>query len=173
MKWPVELATNRHTEGRIAMSDTQADVDTIRDLEWQRFRAMRDGDVEVLDALYTDEMFYTHSNATRDTKASLLAKIRDQELRCTDVRHEPEDDVVVIGDTAIAAGRVIGTVYVNGIAFAQRNRALAVWTRHRGRWRLIAYQSTPIPPAGAGPDQDDQSRRETRHETGLSTHAGP
>jgi ketosteroid isomerase-like protein len=144
---------------RIGMSDAQVDVDTIRALEQQRFCAMRDGDVEVLDALYTDEMFYTHSNATRDTKFSLLAKIRDQELRCSDVVHHPEDIVVVIGDTAIAAGRVIGTVYVNGIAFKQCNRALAVWTRQGGRWRVIAYQSTPIP--AGDPDQDDQSRRNT------------
>ncbi|MBV8540088.1 MAG: nuclear transport factor 2 family protein [Pseudonocardiales bacterium] len=143
------------------MSDTRADADTIRALEKQRFCAMRDGDVDVLDALYTDEMCYTHSNATRDTKASLLAKIRDQELRCTDVVHEPEDHVVVIGDTAVATGRVIGTVYVNGIAFKQCNRALAVWTRQGGRWRLIAYQSTPIPPVEGGPDQDDRSRRGT------------
>jgi uncharacterized protein (TIGR02246 family) len=143
------------------MSDTRADEDTIRDLEKQRFCAMRDSDVDALDALYTDEMVYTHSNATRDTKASLLAKIRNQELRCTDVVHEPEDRVVVIGDTAIAAGRVIGTVYVNGTAFKQCNRAVAVWTRQRGRWRMIAYQSTPIPPVEVTPDQNDQSRRNT------------
>jgi uncharacterized protein (TIGR02246 family) len=140
------------------MSDTRADAETIRDLEKQRFCAMRDGDVEALDALYTDEMFYTHSNATRDTKASLLAKIRNQELRCTDVVHEPEDHVVVIGDTAIAAGRVIGTVYVNGLPFKQCNRALAVWTRQGGRWRMIAYQSTPIPPVEEV-NQEERSRR--------------
>jgi ketosteroid isomerase-like protein len=146
---------------RIGVNDTRADADTIRDLEKQRFCAMRDGDVDVLDTLYTNEMFYTHSDATRDTKASLLAKIRNQELRCTDVLHRPEDDVVVIGDTAIAAGQVIGTVYVNGIAFTLCNRALAVWTRQCGRWRLIAYQSTPIPPVEVGPNQDKKSRRNT------------
>ncbi|MBV9161540.1 MAG: nuclear transport factor 2 family protein [Pseudonocardiales bacterium] len=143
------------------MSDARADADTIRALEHQRFCAMRDGDVDVLDALYTDEMLYTHSNATRDTKASLLAKIQNQELRCTDVLHHPEDDVVIIGDTAVAAGQVIGTVYVDGIAFKQCNRAVAVWTRQYGRWRLIAYQSTPIPPVEVGTDQDDQDRRNT------------
>jgi ketosteroid isomerase-like protein len=143
------------------MSGTRADAEMIRALERQRVRAMRDGDVDALDALYTDEMFYTHSNATRDTKASLLAKIRNQELRCADALYYPEDDVVVIGDTAIAAGQVIGTLYVNGIAIKQCNRALAVWTRQRGRWRLIAYQSTPIPPVEVGPDQHEQSRRNT------------
>jgi Domain of unknown function (DUF4440) len=141
------------------MNDTRTDADTIRALEQQRFHAMRDGDVDVLDSLCAGELFYTHSNATRDTKASLLAKIRDQEVRYTDAHHHPEDHVVIIGDTAIAAGQVTGTVSVNGNTITLRNRALAVWTRQCGRWRLIAYQSTPIP-AGA-PDQDDQSRRNT------------
>jgi ketosteroid isomerase-like protein len=143
------------------MSDSRADAGTIRTLEQQRYYAMRDGDVDVLDALYADELLYTHSNATRDTKASLLAKIRDRELRCADLVHHPEDDVIVIGDTAIAAGQVTGTAYVNGVAIKQCNRALAVWTRQRGRWRLIAYQSTPIPPVEVGPDQHEQSRRNT------------
>lgn len=128
------------------MSDIPADVGTIHDLEKQRYSAMRDGDVGALDALCADELYFMHSNTSRDTKSSLLAKIRDQELRCTDVLHQPEDDdVVVIGDTAIAAGQVTGTVYVNGVGVELYNRALAVWTRNRGRWRLIAYQSTPIP----------------------------
>lgn len=127
------------------MTDNPADMGMIHDLEKQRYSAMRDGDVDALDALCADELYFMHSNATRDTKASLLAKIRDEELRCTDVLHQPDDDVVVIGDTAIAAGQVTGTVYVNGIGVELYNRALAVWNRNGGRWRLIAYQSTPIP----------------------------
>jgi uncharacterized protein (TIGR02246 family) len=143
------------------MSDTRADAETIRALERQRVRAMQDGDIDALEGLYADEMLYTHSNATRDTKASLLAKIRDQELQCMELVHDPEDDVVIIGDTAIAAGQVTGTVYVNGIGLKQCNRAVAVWTRQCGRWRVIAYQSTPIPPVEVGSDQHDQSRRST------------
>lgn len=127
------------------MSDASTDTNTIRDLEKQRFCAMRDGDVDTLDALCADEMYYLHSNATRDTKSALLAKLRSQELRCTDARHDPDEHVVVMGDTAIAAGAVTGTVYVNGNAVELCNRALAVWARQSGRWRLLAYQSTQIP----------------------------
>jgi ketosteroid isomerase-like protein len=127
------------------MTDARADTDQIRDLERQRYLAMRDGDADALDALCADELFYLHSNASNDTKSSLIAKIRSRELRCPDVRHEPEDEVLVTGDTAVATGRVTGTVYVNGAAAELDNRAMAVWSRQRGRWRLLAYQSTPIP----------------------------
>jgi ketosteroid isomerase-like protein len=106
---------------------------------------MRDSDVDALDVLFADEMFYMHSNASTDSKSSLLAKIRDHELRCPDVLHHPDDQVIVGGDTAVATGQVTGTVYVNGVAITLYNSALAVWSRQRGRWRLLAYQSTPIP----------------------------
>ena len=127
------------------MSDTRTDMDMIRELEKRRFRAMRDGDVDVLDALCAEELLFVHSNATRDTKSSLLGKIGNRELRCTELVHHPENEVVVLGDTAIAAGQVSGTVYVHDDPIELRTRGLAVWARHRGHWRLIAYQSTPNP----------------------------
>lgn len=127
------------------MTDVRTDADTIRALEKRRFHAMRDSDIAVLDELCADEMYYLHSNAARDTKTALLAKLRNQELNCADAEHHPEDHVVVIGDTAIAAGKVTGTVRVNGNAVSLCNRALAVWARQSGHWRLLAYQSTPIP----------------------------
>jgi ketosteroid isomerase-like protein len=121
------------------------DQETIRELEQQRYRAMRDSDVDALDTLCDDALVYLHSNTSSDTKSSLLAKLRDDQLRCTDVQHLPDEDVLISGDTAVASGQVTGTVYVNGAAVELCNRALAVWNRRFGRWRLLAYQSTPIP----------------------------
>jgi predicted solute-binding protein len=127
------------TEGA-DMTDNRGDEDVIRGMERQRYRAMRDGDVGVLDSLFADE---------------LLAKIRSQELRFPDVHHRPDEQVIVHGDTAIATGLVTGVVYVHEAAITLHNRALAVWSRQRGRWQLLAYQSTPIPAGQLIPAQDD------------------
>lgn len=121
------------------------DGDTIRELEERRYRAMGEGDIGVLEALLADEMLYLHSNAISDSKSSLLAKIRNEELRCHEMRHHLDDPVIVVGDTAVAAGQVTGTVYVNGVAIALCNRALAVWSRQPEGWQLVSFQSTPIP----------------------------
>lgn len=138
------------------MTDNRCDDDAIRGMEWQRYRAMRDGDVGILDLLFADELLHLHSNGTSDSKRSLLAKIRSQELRCPDVRHRPDERVIVHGDTAIATGLVTGVVYVHEAAITLHNRALAVWNRQGGRWQLLAYQSTPIPAGQLTPAQDDR-----------------
>lgn len=142
------------TEGA-DMTDNRGDEDVIRGMERQRYRAMRDGDVGVLDSLFADELLHLHSNSTSDSKPSLLAKIRNQELRFPDVHHRPDEQVIVHGDTAIATGLVTGVVYVHEAAITLHNRALAVWSRQRGRWQLLAYQSTPIPAGQLIPAQDD------------------
>lgn len=143
------------------MNDPRADADTIRDLGWQLYRAMRDGDASALEVLFADEMFYLHSNAASDSKSALLAKIRDRELRCPDVLHHPDDDVIVDGDTAVATGQVTGTVHAGGTAITLHNRSLAVWRRRGGGWRLLAYQSTPIPAGQLWPGRDDGNGRKT------------
>ncbi|MDT5082425.1 MAG: hypothetical protein QOJ80_7062 [Mycobacterium sp.] len=145
----------------IGMNDASVDADTIRDLEEQRYRAMRDGDLDALDALFAEEMCWVHSDTSRDSKLSLLAKIRDHELRCPVVRVHPDDHVIIAGDTAIATGQVSSTVYVHGIAATLNNRALAVWSRQRRRWRLLAYQSTSIPTGRRRPAPDEHRGRAT------------
>ena len=148
------------TEGA-DMTDNRGDEDVIRDLERQRYRAMRDGDVGVLDSLFADELLHLHSNGTSDSKPSLLAKIRDQELRCPDVHHRPDEQVIVHGDTAIATGLVTGVIYVHEAAIPLHNRALAVWSRQRGGWQLVAYQSTPVPAGQPVPAPQDDPQEAT------------
>jgi ketosteroid isomerase-like protein len=143
------------------MKQVVTDADTIRELEVQRYHAMRDGDLDALELLLADEMSYLHADASSDTKSSLLAKIRGRRLECSGALHAPDDHVILGGDTAIATGRVTGTVRVDGATISLHNRALAVWSRQDGRWRLLAYQATPVP-GGARPGLEGSAAGEAR-----------
>lgn len=143
------------------MTDDRVDAETIRELERQRYRAMRDADVAALERLLAHELVHVHSDASSDCKSTLLRRIRNAELRCQHARHHPDDRIVVRGDTAIVTGRVTGTVYVEGNPIELCNRSLAVWSRQHGQWRLLAYQSTP--------DPTDHSRGDTTTTTAART----
>ncbi len=111
-----------------------------------RYRAMLDGDATALGTLLHDELTYTHSDASRDGKESLLRRIADGALVYREIEH-PVERVALVGDTATVAGKMVASILVNGGPKRLDNRVLSVWVREGGTWRLLAFQPTPIPAA--------------------------
>ncbi|MBA4789595.1 MAG: nuclear transport factor 2 family protein [Rhizobiales bacterium] len=119
--------------------------DRIRVLEEQRYAAMLAADIPALDVLLSDNLVYSHSNATVDDKASYLAKVKSGHFEYLEISH-PEERMVVIGSTVLVLGRMSGRVRMNGQAERRlNNRTLTVWAEEDGRWRMAAFQPTPIP----------------------------
>jgi len=59
-----------------------------------------------------------------------------------------DDDLVYMhssGDTALVFNRLAISIKVRGVQKELDNRALAVWVRRGGAWRLIALQSGAVP----------------------------
>ncbi len=124
------------------MNDKTATAE-IRALEEKRFQAMRDADVATLDALLSDRLLYTHSNASVDTKASYLEKVRSKFFDYLEIANV-EDSIVVNGDAVFVFGRMTGRVLMQGAERRLNNRTLGAWARENGAWRFIAFQPTPI-----------------------------
>ena len=125
-----------------AMTDaTTADV---LEHEQRRWDAMIAKDTATLAELFADEMSYTHSNALVDTKASYLAAI---EQRTFDYRavQRSDEQVRVIGDTALITGRGEIDVVAGGREVKLNARYSVVWIRRDGRWQFLCWQSTSIP----------------------------
>jgi uncharacterized protein (TIGR02246 family) len=115
----------------------------ILELEKQWVAALLKGDADFLANLYADGIVYTHTNATMDTKASYLAKIRQRDLVYhTLERHDI--DVRIFGDTALATCRWVQTSTAGGVAFEVNARYLHVYARVSGRWLMVAHQSTKV-----------------------------
>jgi len=116
----------------------------IKALEDRRYRAMIDKDVATLDALLHEDLLYTHSTAATDGKSRYLESIR---LARADYRRieRPAESISVYGDAAIVTGQVRIEVVVEGAARQLNSRYTDVWVKGPSGWRMVAWQSTPIP----------------------------
>ncbi|WP_290686558.1 MULTISPECIES: nuclear transport factor 2 family protein [unclassified Haematobacter] len=118
----------------------------IRAVEAARYAAMRTGDVTALAALLDGALIYTHSDGSRDTRASYLEKVSAGHFRYLSIEH-PEDAITVWGDAAVVAGRMLAEVTVAGQTRRLANASLAVYRRGKEGWQLVGYQPTPLPRA--------------------------
>jgi ketosteroid isomerase-like protein len=116
----------------------------IDDLEDRRYRAMVDGDTGALDELLSDDVIYTHSNASVDTKAAYLERLRTGDLVYHSLEHTT-DSVVTRPGVVIIGGTMSGSIHLHGVAKSLNSRIVAVWVAEDGRWRLAAFQPTPVP----------------------------
>ena len=113
-------------------------------LEDKRYAAMTTNDLAALEALFHDEMIYTHSSAVVDTKASYLEALRSGKTRYKTAKRF-EEKVRFAGDAALVTGRAEFEVELNGAPKTLRLRFLNVWTKTPAGWKFIAWQSCSLP----------------------------
>ncbi|TWF80565.1 uncharacterized protein (TIGR02246 family) [Pseudonocardia hierapolitana] len=127
------------------MTGTETEIEaTIRALEDARYDAVVRGDVEAFAGLSHPELTYTHSTGSVDTLDSYREKLESGYYDYHRIDH-PIDRIVVEGDTALVIGEMHADITAGGTRKTLANRALAVWVRADGTWRLLAYQPTPLP----------------------------
>ena len=112
--------------------------------EDERYAAMLAKDVAALELLLDEQLVYMHSSGVADSKESYIRGLREgvwdyQRIGRTD------QTVKVSGDTAVVFNRIAISIKVRGERKALDNRALAVWVRRGGAWRLLALQSGAVP----------------------------
>jgi ketosteroid isomerase-like protein len=125
------------------------DAEVVADLERRRYDAMRRSDDAVLAELCDDDLTYTHSDATSDSKDSYLQRIRDGYFDYQRLDHETYRTVLV-DDTALLFGRMTGEVLIAGAVRQLNSATLVVWARRPQGWRLLAFAPTPIPATAPG-----------------------
>lgn len=115
-------------------------------IEKQRYAAMIAGNARDLEGFLDEALAYTHSDGSRDTRESYLAKVAAGHFHYHRI-DAPVDHVETFDETAIVIGRMLADVEVGGEKRSLANASLAVYRRRDGAWRLVAYQPTPLPRA--------------------------
>ena len=121
-----------------------ADAEAVKAAELRRFEVMTTRDYKALETLLADDLVYTHSSASVDTKASYLESLTSG--RVTYKTIAPRDvKVRIYGTTAIVNGEAAMTVDSNGQALVNTLRFTDVWVKRDNRWQMVAWQSTRMP----------------------------
>lgn len=116
----------------------------ISQLEERRCRAMETDDHAALEALFSDDLMYTHSNAKFDTKATYLGTLRSGAVKYKRVGRS-DIEMQVHGDAVFVTGKSNVVVRVAGEDKNIQLRYSNVWLKQNGQWRFALWHATPLP----------------------------
>lgn len=109
-----------------------------------RCNAMLANDTAALDASLDPGLHFSHATGMVDDKAAYMAKMATGRIRYVSIDWR-EERVIPLGEgAALLTGRMTSVVSVEGLEKRLDNRVLSAWANTQGRWRVVAFQSTPL-----------------------------
>lgn len=105
---------------------------------------MEKADFTTLDRILSDGLIYTHANGVRQTKFDVIqvlgSSMKYESIKPYDIR------VKIYGDTVIVAGRASLQIAAHGDKESFEISYLDVYVKQEGRWQMVAWQSSRVPP---------------------------
>ena len=126
---------------------TAADTTAVIAADDSRIATMRAPNREKLQAIFSDDLRYAHSNGVVDTKASFIDLLVAGKTRYLGYDHVDRQVTTPAPSIALVAGQArIRTESANG-KMDNVLSYLAVWRLENGQWRFLAWQSCRLPVA--------------------------
>lgn len=111
----------------------------VRALEERRVKALVEDDYAALEAIFGDDLHYTHSSAVVDDKASFMAALKSGKTKYESLERGPAT-VRIYGDTALMTGTAL--VGLRGRTEKLSLRYTLLYVKRAGEWKMVAWQST-------------------------------
>jgi hypothetical protein len=119
-------------------------IEAIRELERDRFRAMVDGDGELLDVLLAENASYVHTNGKRETKRQFIDAITAGRRRYRQIEIQSQELMPGGRDTWIVYGRALLEMESKNGALLFPIAYTAIHIQVDGQWQLLAMQATRV-----------------------------
>lgn len=147
LPWSVAVGQGGHPQaGRRTSAATASDVARqVLAIDEARRIAMLRADARALDTLLAPDASVVWGDGTVDDGASTIALVRRGRLRYSRFDYD-STRVRVYGQAAVVAGRAHVRLQSDGQAMEHLVRVTRVYARERGRWRLVAVQTTRADP---------------------------
>lgn len=124
-------------------------IAAVRAADDERIAATQAADRTRLNAVYSDELHYGHSNGRVDTKASQIQGITTGPNAYVSYEHKSRTFTPVAPGIVLMKGRTL--VGMSNRQTREKSSLdlsyLAVWREENGQWRFLAWQSCKTPPA--------------------------
>ena len=120
-----------------------ATTDDILALEDRRWSAQINKDEAELTALLSDELRYTHSTGSVDTKSSYMASILDNVVDYQ-TADRTDTEAQMVGSAAVVTGKAVIGVEARGRQLELKVAYTVVWIERENGWQLLTWQSTPL-----------------------------
>jgi len=112
-----------------------------------RVAAMQSGDRVKLEAVFSDELRYAHSNGIVDSKKSFIEVLSAGKTKYVGYDYEEQNFTFPAPGIALMTGRAHIKAESEGKTMDAVLSFLAVWREEQGQWRFLAWQSCKLPPA--------------------------
>jgi hypothetical protein len=122
-------------------------MDAVRSADDARVSATVAANRNQLDAIFSDDLVYTHSSGAVNNKAAYMEAIVSGKTKYFSIEYESRSFETVAPGIVLMRGRCLihsansGQPVENYLAF------LGVWREEKGAWRFLAWQSCHLPPA--------------------------
>jgi ketosteroid isomerase-like protein len=137
---------------------TAPDADELTKLLNEFLAGASRNDAAIHDRFWADDVIYTGSAGRRRGKAEIMKDVRSA------TPPKPGDPTTVFsaedvriqqyGDTAILAFRLVGTTVKDSKTEVMKYLNSGTFVKRNGRWQVVNWQSTRMPPEPAGVDKE-------------------
>lgn len=120
-------------------------VAAVKAADDARVAAMREPKKDKLDAIFSDELRYAHSNASIDTKKSFVEVLTSGKTKYLEMTYESREFEFPAPTIALMSGRLHVKVESGANKLDSVLSYLAVWRLENGAWKFLAWQSCKVP----------------------------
>lgn len=134
-----------YSQTDVHISDTAQITKAIAALDLERADAQVRRDFAALDRILGDDLTYIHASGLVQNKADFIADLKSGKRIYTSIKYSDVNIRILEGTAVITARSEIHVVHEskeNDLSI----RVTEVYAQRKGRWQLIAYQSTRLAP---------------------------
>lgn len=118
----------------------------IKSLQAQFTQALLRSDTTFLEKYFADDYTAIHGDGKLSTKAEEIEEFKSGAIKYDSINVR-EAKIRTYGDTAVANSLFSVKGTINGKPFSGDVRNIRVWVKHKGDWKIVAFQNTRVAPS--------------------------